>query len=754
MQPKWLGIRSCILLLLGICVLGGIYQTSRGMHVPKCRSISDVVASDRRLTSLAETLRRAHFSELLGDECLSATFFAPTSQAIARSNWGDLASPGPNITGSLLYHLIPFEVAIPYAATELPTALGMDARLLLQPRLLIPQRSQVEALGVVAPASENYTRPSSILDTIDTCEGVVHVIDAVLKPPPDALARAVVYQALQDFGVKGSMTPARRLGLRCRGDGIPRARLRLLVGEKAYREEGPEAGQGAVASQEVPNALEQALTVAKGAAEEHAEADKIMEMRERRKRAEKRKIEREKRQKEQEELESGSLEEDAIDSAEKAMIQAEASQAADLRDARKAFMVAQQLPAPVQERAPHWLASTQFALDKVQEGLASASKADVARVGKIAVAANVAMRLSEAYMAQQLAFTMVKSADWSSALTGGLTLLGNTSIGMEWVFNHQSAQNDVLAAVAKLGRLVALWRKRDQALKDKAAGKDKGRILDQLESMLEKLPESEVQQVYALLDLPIDELRAKAAEERQRSEQGPMKGALGGKKKRKKVEEEVASAQGLLQQAYVTLGEQQRVAGGLQAAQEGKVDLQADTGQAAAQDASAHQPEQGQGQGGASAVVAEAKDAVSSVELQRQRAKKQSRGQQKQQGPHPLLADEPVQDGVKPEQQQGVQLAPGEKATEREAQQQGPHPLLAEEVVESGKKPGQQQGLQLSQAGTLAGEGQHAQQQPQQQQGPHVLLDEKLTEAEEAAAAERMQGIAAGARQDESQQQA
>ena len=77
------------------------------------------------------------------------------------------------------------------------------------------------------------------------------------------------------------------------------------------------------------------------------------------------------------------------------MIQAEASQAADLRDARKAFMVAQQLPAPVQERAPHWLASTQFALDKVQEGLASASKADVARVGKIAVAANVAMRLSE-----------------------------------------------------------------------------------------------------------------------------------------------------------------------------------------------------------------------------------------------------------------------------------------------------------------------------------------------------------------------
>ena len=80
-------------------------------------------------------------------------------------------------------------------------------------------------------------------------QGVVHIIDAVLKPPPDALERAVVHQALQDFGVKGSMTPARRLGPRCRGDGIPRARLRLLVGGEAYREEDPEMGQGAAALQ-------------------------------------------------------------------------------------------------------------------------------------------------------------------------------------------------------------------------------------------------------------------------------------------------------------------------------------------------------------------------------------------------------------------------------------------------------------------------------------------------------------------------
>ena len=201
--------------------------------------------------------------------------------------------------------------------------------------------------------------------------------------------------------------------------------------------------------------------------------------------------------------------------------------------------------------------------------------------------------------------------------------------------------------------------------------------------------------------------------------------------------------------------------------------------QAAAQDASASQPKQDQGQEAAAAEVAEGKDAGNSVELRRQRAKKQGRSQQqKQQGPHPLLADRLVEAGAQPGQQQGVQLGPGEKEIEKNPQpeQQGPHPLLAEEVVEEGKKLGQQEGPQLSQGGTLTGEGQMAQQQrqqqqrkqpdeqqpqtlpqgilPQQQQGPHVLLDERLTEAEEAAAAERMQGIAAGARQDASQQQA
>ena len=76
-------------------------------------------------------------------------------------------------------------------------------------------------------------------------------------------------------------------------------------------------------------------------------------------------------------------------------MQAEASQAADLRDAARRSWSRSSCPSLYRSARPHWLAATQFALEKVQEGLASASKADVARIGKVAVAANVATRFSE-----------------------------------------------------------------------------------------------------------------------------------------------------------------------------------------------------------------------------------------------------------------------------------------------------------------------------------------------------------------------
>ena len=49
---------------------------------------------------------------MLADECLSATFFAPTSQAIASSEWPGMKKNDSVLIGSILYHLVPFQVGL------------------------------------------------------------------------------------------------------------------------------------------------------------------------------------------------------------------------------------------------------------------------------------------------------------------------------------------------------------------------------------------------------------------------------------------------------------------------------------------------------------------------------------------------------------------------------------------------------------------------------------------------------------------
>ena len=61
------------------------------------------------------------------------------------------------------------QVNVPAASTELPTALGLDHRLYMQPRIHGDAHAR-EPLGIVAPSREQYIKPSKILDTIETCE--------------------------------------------------------------------------------------------------------------------------------------------------------------------------------------------------------------------------------------------------------------------------------------------------------------------------------------------------------------------------------------------------------------------------------------------------------------------------------------------------------------------------------------------------------------------------------------------------------
>lgn len=61
------------------------------------------------------------------------------------------------------------QMDMPAASSELPTALGLNHRLYVQPRAQ-ERGHHKQPLGIVAPSRDHYTKPSNVLDTIETCE--------------------------------------------------------------------------------------------------------------------------------------------------------------------------------------------------------------------------------------------------------------------------------------------------------------------------------------------------------------------------------------------------------------------------------------------------------------------------------------------------------------------------------------------------------------------------------------------------------
>ena len=66
---------------------------------------------------------------------------------------------------------------MPATSTELPTALGVDHRLYMQPRAQKGGQLK-EPLGIVAPSQEHYAKPANVLDTIATCEVAFRISQA------------------------------------------------------------------------------------------------------------------------------------------------------------------------------------------------------------------------------------------------------------------------------------------------------------------------------------------------------------------------------------------------------------------------------------------------------------------------------------------------------------------------------------------------------------------------------------------------
>jgi len=143
---------------------------------PMLKDIVDTAVADGRFTTLVAAVQAAELVDTLKSEG-SFTVFAPTDDAFAALPAGtldELLKPEnkQNLTDILLYHVVPGKVmaADVTALTSATTALGKD-------------------VAIKTDMGDVYINDAKVILTdIETSNGVIHVIDAVILPPVDETA--------------------------------------------------------------------------------------------------------------------------------------------------------------------------------------------------------------------------------------------------------------------------------------------------------------------------------------------------------------------------------------------------------------------------------------------------------------------------------------------------------------------------------------------------------------------------------------
>jgi transforming growth factor-beta-induced protein len=148
----------------------------------ECQTIAEIAAADGRFTTLLAAAGIAGLDDELADPDFGpVTLFAPTDTAFAalqaalgEDAWNALLADPATLTNVLLYHLLEGKVyssdlPAPGNSIVVPTLLGQD--------LLIEVTSDGVLINGVAMV---------IQTDIDACNGVIHVIDAVLVPETEA----------------------------------------------------------------------------------------------------------------------------------------------------------------------------------------------------------------------------------------------------------------------------------------------------------------------------------------------------------------------------------------------------------------------------------------------------------------------------------------------------------------------------------------------------------------------------------------
>jgi transforming growth factor-beta-induced protein len=143
---------------------------------PVLKDIVDTAVEDGRFTTLVAAVQAAELVDTLKSEG-EFTVFAPTDDAFAALPAGtldELLRPEnkQSLTDILLYHVVPGKVMASdvTALTSATTVLGQD-------------------VAIKADMGEVYINDAKVILTdIETSNGVIHVIDAVILPPADETA--------------------------------------------------------------------------------------------------------------------------------------------------------------------------------------------------------------------------------------------------------------------------------------------------------------------------------------------------------------------------------------------------------------------------------------------------------------------------------------------------------------------------------------------------------------------------------------
>lgn len=141
------------------------------------KTIVDIAVEDGRFTTLVTALQAADLVDTLSGEG-PFTVFAPTDEAFAALPEGTLDSllaDIPALTDVLLYHVVPGKV------------LAADVVQLSSADTVLGQPVSIEVDGDRVMVNEAQV----IITDIEGSNGVIHVIDAVILPPPDEAPAAL-----------------------------------------------------------------------------------------------------------------------------------------------------------------------------------------------------------------------------------------------------------------------------------------------------------------------------------------------------------------------------------------------------------------------------------------------------------------------------------------------------------------------------------------------------------------------------------